>query len=223
MSCTYSTFVTMLAAELAIPETDTDFVAILPQIIEYSEQRCYRELGLLTAVVTTAGTLTANDRSFTLPTTNGHPLVLDYINVLDGSAVRHQAMPATRDLVETLWPSNTAAGASTIPEIFARIDDATVLLGPPPGSAWSCEVIHTIRPTALSVSNTTTYLSTYLCDLFFAGAMVSAAGWMRNYGAQADDPRMAVSWETQFQTLMASARAEEAAKKFVAAMSTGAA
>jgi hypothetical protein len=219
MGYTYTTFKTAIAAELAVPESNADFVALLPTFIDDSEQRIYRELDLLTASVTTTGTVTANQRSFTLPTTNGHVLVVDGINILDSSSVRHPVTPATRSVVDVLWPSDTASGATVIPKLFARTDDTTVYFGPPPGDNWSCEVIHTIRPTALSAGNATTFLSQYLSDLFFAGAMVSASGFMRNFGAQADDPKMAVSWESLFQTRLASAQKEELRKQFVTALS----
>jgi hypothetical protein len=220
MSYTYASFVTALANDMAVGETDADFVATLPSIIDYAEQRIYRELDLLAASVTSAGTLTANSRSFTLPTTNGHVLVVDFINVIDSSSDVHVATPASRDMIETLYPRNTAASATDIPKYFARISDTVVLLGPSPGAAWSCDVVHTMRPTALSGSNTTTFLSNYLSDLFFCAAMVRAAGFMRNYGAQADDPRMAVSWEQQYQTLLTSAKEEEYRKQYIMMMST---
>lgn len=220
MSYTYATFTTALATEIAVSESNADFVALLPTFIDDAEQRIYRELDLLAASVTTTGTVIANNRSFTLPTTNGHVLVVDQINILNASSVRFPVTPATRAVIDTLWPSNAALTSSCIPKWFTRIDDTTVLFGPPPGTAWSCEVIHTIRPTPLSASNTTTFLTLYLSDLFFAAAMVSASGFMRNFGAQADDPKMAVSWESQFQARLTSAKSEELRKQFVAALST---
>jgi hypothetical protein len=220
MSYTYATFKTALAREIAISESDSDFVALLPTFIDDAEQRIYRELDLLAASVTTTGNVTANNRSYTLPTTNGHVLVVDQINILNASSVRFPVIPATRAVIDTLWPNNTALTALCIPKLFARTDDTAVLFGPPPGSAWACEVIHTVRPTPLSVSNTTTFLTLYLSDLFFAAAMVSASGFMRNFGAQADDPKMAVSWESQFQARLTSAKSEELRKQFVAALST---
>lgn len=219
MAYTYSTFKTALAAEIEVDEDDADYVAILPTFIDYAEGRIYRELDLLTAYVTTDGTLTANSRSFTLPVTNGHVLAVDYINILDDDDVRHSAVPVQRAVIDMCWPSDVAAAASSIPDSFARISDAVVLFGPPPGAAWSCEVVHTIRPTALSNSNTTTFLTTYLADLFFAAAMISVSGWTKNYGAQSSDPKEAQSWESQYQTLKQSAMLEELRKKFVVMMS----
>lgn len=219
MSYDYVSFKTAIAREIAISESNSDFVALFPTFIDDSEQRIYRELDLLTASVTTSSTVTANQRSFTLPTTNGHVLVVDQINVIDGSSIRHPLLPVSRIVIDTCWPTNTAASASVVPKLFARTDDTAVLFGPPPGTNWSCEVIHTIRPTPLSASNTTTFLSLYLSDLLFAGAMVSASGFMRNFGAQGDDPKMAVSWESQFQTRLTTAKSEELRKQFVTKLS----
>ena len=216
----YSAFVTALAAEMVVETDDADFVAILPTIIDYAEGRCYRDLGLADACVTTSGTLTADQRSFTLPTGNGHVLVVDYINVIDGSSVIHTVSPASRASIDAFYPSDTANAATDIPELFARIDDTTVLLGPSPGDTWACKVIHTIRPTALSAVNTTTFLSEYLPELFLAAAMVSAAGYQKNYGAMAEDPKMAQSWEQQYQTLLSGARDEELAKRYATSLSS---
>jgi len=44
--------------------------------------------------------------------------------------------------------------------------------------------------------------------------MCSAAGYMRDYGSQADDPRMAMSWEQQYAQRLASANKEEMRRKF---------
>jgi hypothetical protein len=78
------------------------------------------------------------------------------------------------------------------------------------------EVVGTIRPTPLSASNTTTYLTNYLSDLFFAACMSAVAGYQRDYGSQSDDPKSAMSWETQYAQRLASANKEELIRKFQA-------
>jgi hypothetical protein len=222
MSYTYATFVDALASLLAVDDiADADFVAQLPTIIQNAELRCYRELDLVSASVAVNGTMTANSRYFTLPTGSGHIIVVDAINVFDAASVRHYMLPSTRDVLDVLWPSETAPAASSIPKHFARIDDTRVLVGPPAGAAWTAEVIGTIRPDALSAVNTTTFLSTYIPDLFITAAMVFATGGLlKNYGAQADDPRQAVSWESQYQALLSSAKTEELRKSYINANSS---
>jgi len=97
---------------------------------------------------------------------------------------------------------------------FAPVTDQLFMVGPAPDSSYAAEVVGTIRPTPLSATNTATFLTSYLSDLFLAAAMCSAAGYMRSYGSQADDPKLAVSWEAQYAQRLMSAKGEELRRKF---------
>ena len=221
MSYDYTTFTAALAVALAVDPAESRYLDLLPTIIDDAEQRCYRELDLVSASVAVNGTMTANNRYFTLPSSQGHIIVVDAINVFDDDNKRWPLKPATRDVIDFCWPSDTAPSAVSIPSLFARVDDTRVLVGCAPGSPWNAEVVGTIRPFALSSTNTSTFLTLYLSDLFFAAAMVSATGsLLKNFSAQADDPKMAVSWEGQFQARLASAKTEELRKQYISANST---
>jgi hypothetical protein len=215
MSYTYSTFKTALASALVVDEADLDFLADLPTIIDNAEQRCYRDLDLVSTSVAVNGTMTMYSRYFTLPTSAGHILVVDAINVIDSTGVRFPMKPVSRDVVDYFWPSDTST-VNAIPTIFARVDDGRVLVGPSPGANFIAEVVGTIRPVSLSSTNTSTFLTLYVSDVFFAAAMSSACGvLLKNYGAQSDDPRSAVSWEVEYQSRLASARNEELRKQYI--------
>jgi hypothetical protein len=227
LSYTYSTFQSALAAAIEDSQfsvADADFVALLPTIIDMAEQRVYRDLDLLTAVVTVSGALTANSRTFTIPTSSGgnaiHVLEARQLNILDVNSNRWVARPVSREAIDLFWPSDTASSSSSIPSQFARISDTQLLVGQSPGSNWVVELIATVRPAPLSITNASTYLSNYLSDLFFASAMVAATGTiLKNFGSQADNPAQANSWESTYQKLLASAKAEEARKKFATVIS----
>jgi hypothetical protein len=215
---TYATLKTAIATNTNISETNTNFLAYLPTIIDDAEQFCYRELGLLTTVIRdSSATATANSRNFTLPTASGRFVTVKGINIytpVSTTTTRNQLTPASVALIDALWPAETAASATTMPVYFAPVTDQDFLFGPPPGAAFKVEVQGTIRPAPLSVSNTTTFLTNYLSDLFFAACMVSATGYMRNWGSQADDPKMALSWKGERDIRLGSARVEEAQRKF---------
>ena len=69
MSYTYDSFQAALALYMAIPQANVsspNFVAALPSIIDYAEQRCYRELDLLAARADWFGVLTPLSPSFPL-------------------------------------------------------------------------------------------------------------------------------------------------------------
>lgn len=214
----YATYVASLSNLMVIEPTNANFVQILPEIIDYAEQRIYRELDLLNTVVRDTGAVSVGSRNFTLPTALGRFVVVNGINAITPSAqtnpdagTRNPLIPVSRDVLDLVWPSTTGAA---LPVDFAMITDQTIIVGPAPDAAYTLEVIGTIRPTPLSASNTTTYLSLYLPDLFLAASMIFASGYQQNFGSQADDPNMAQSWQGQYDKLFASANVEENRKKF---------
>lgn len=220
MAYDYSTLKTALAAALTVPETDADFLSLFPTIIDDAEQQCYRELDLVAASVTVNGSTTPSSRIFALPTSAGHLLVIDQINVFDANVTRRPCSPTTREVIDFFWPSDTPPTYDAIPQMFARIDDANLLYGPAPGFSNVVEVIGTIRPNPLSATNTTTFLTSYLSDLFFAACMVSATGnLLKNWSAVADDPQMAITWASNFKERLASCMREELRKNYISMMS----
>lgn len=219
MSLTYSTYISTLANLLVIPSTDAGYTTDLPSIIDDAELRCYRDLDLLNTIVRdSSATLTTSTRTFNLPSSIGTFVVVEAINVITPSTTttadlgtRNPVVPATKDFLDFSFPSSTG---STVPQFFGMISQSTVIFGPWPDAAYTVEVVGTIRPTALSVSNTTTLLSWYFPDLFMAASMVRAAAFLKDYGAAVDDPKMAGTWDAHYQTLLAGAQTEEARKKF---------
>jgi hypothetical protein len=219
MSYTYSTWLTAASDAIVVQQTDPNFTNIVPSCIDYAEQRLYRELDLLDTVVRdSSGTLTVGTRNFTLPTSLGRFVVTNGINVITPAGVtdpdvgtRIQLVPTSRDFLDMAWPSTT--GAAT-PSSYAMVTDQQIIVGPAPNAAYTVEVIGTIRPTPLSASNPTTYLTQYLPDLWFAATMVFLTGYQQNFGAQSDNPQMAVSWSATYDKLIASANIEEQRKRY---------
>ena len=110
-----------------------------------------------------------------------------------------------------LWPSTTGAG---VPALYAMITDQIIIVGPAASAGYTIECIGTIRPTPLSASNPTTFLTLYLPDLFLSASMVYMSAYMRNWSASADDPKMSVSWQSHYDMELASANVEEMRKKY---------
>lgn len=218
MALTYATFVSQISNLMAADSSTTQFQTMLPGLIDYAEQRIYRELDLLSTIVKDASAaLTAGNRNFTLPSAQGRFVTVQGVNVITpvatapDSGTRNFLSPKSRDYLDAVW--NNASG-STVPRCFAMITDQTMILGPWPDNSYTVEIIGTIRPAPLTPVNTSTFLTTYLPDLFVAAGMVFASGYMRNFGAQSDNPQMASSWEAQYERLLASANVEELRKRF---------
>ena len=83
-----------------------------------------------------------------------------------------------------------------------------------PDQTYYVEVVGTYRPNTMSAGNPVTFISRYLPDLLIMASMVYISAYQRNFGRQSDDPQMAQSYETQYMTLLHSAGAEEARKKY---------
>ena len=202
---------------IVVPVTDPNYVAILPSIIDDAEQRIRRDLDLLADVVRDqTGTLTANSRNFTFPQ---HFVVSNNVNVftpVGTTTNRNQLVPVTRDWMDAIWPNEASTTTPSVPQYYAMITDQTIIVGPPPDANYTVEVIGTVIPPALSVSTPTTWISTYLPDLFFAAALTFAAGYQLNFSATSDDPQQSVSWESHYKQLLASADVEETRKRYAA-------
>jgi len=218
VSLTYSTFVTSLANLISVEPTDPGYLTALPNIIDDAEQRLYRELDLLSTMVTATGLLTSGSRKFTLPTTSGTFVMVEEFNVITPVGItnpelgeRVALLPASKEYLDVVYPSVTGEG---VPGYFAPISQQDWILGPWPDSAYTVEVVGTIRPAPLSATNQTTFLSQYLPDVFLAAALVFAAGYQQNFSAMGDNPQQAVTWESHVRPLIDSAKVEEIRKKF---------
>jgi hypothetical protein len=222
MSLTYDTYVAQVSNMMVIPSTDSNFQTMLPGMIDYAEQRIYREINLLvTQVRDSAGNFLPNSRSFTLPTSFGSFVEVQGVNVVTPSSlalttggIRTPLSPVSLSMLDFLFPAEQATSSAAVPNYYAMLDQATIAVGPSPGSSYPVEVVGTIRPTPLSSSNTTTFLSQNLPDLLIAASMVFGFGFMRDFGGTTDNPQASESWEKQYKTLVTSAGMEEIRKKY---------
>jgi hypothetical protein len=238
MSYTYASFQSALALYMAIPQANVatpNFVLALPSIIDYAEQRCYRELDLLQARASWYGTLTPASPAFKLSTGISYPLTTDLPLPLTVERVRilmpttvpipptpgavTSAVPCTPTSAEFLDAIYGFGSTAGVPVWFSHTSQDFLDFGPPPDQAYVVALFGMYRPFPLYSASPndgtqTTFLTSFFPDLFLAAAMINAAGYQKNFGAMMDDPKMAQSWETQFNLLLPSAKAEEMRKRF---------
>lgn len=228
---TYSQYKTQIATMAVVPETDTNFIAIIPSMITYAENRIYRDLDLLNTIVTSTNfSLSANNPR--LEITQGTFVTIQNMNVLTPfgqtnpnapTATRNPVLPVSKEWLQYVYGSSSN---SDVPKFFAVYGGATYesggnttqsfLFGPWPNQNYTLEIVGTVRPDSLSSTNTTTFVSLYLPDLFIMASMIYISAYQRNFGRIADDPNMAQTYEGQYQALLNGARVEEFRKKFQA-------
>jgi len=220
---TYDQVIEALQTILEVPLNDSDenFQRITPQVFEYAENRIYRECNFLATLTSTTAAMTANTREMALPTT---VLVLQTLNVFTpvgaptNTSTRRQPERISPEALDFFWPQ--ASATPGVPRHYALIGASTgtapevlsykVRFGPEPDAAYTAEFLGVIRPAPLSATNFQTFLSTVYPDLFIACCMVFASGYQRDFGAQAEDPAKAVSWDGQYRALRDGAMLEAA-------------
>lgn len=215
-----TSYVTQIATLAVVDPADPAFQIILPQMITYAENRIYRELDFLfTSISNTTFGCTVGSRSVNVP--SGTFVVSEQINLITPAGTlnpdigtRVPLLPTTKEFLDAVYGNSQNKGQ---PKYWVPFDDYTFLLGPYPDAAYQVEIVGTIRPDSMSATNKTTFISLYLPDLLIMASMIYVSGYQRNFGRASDEPQMAVSYESQYKTLLSAAKMEENRKKFEAA------
>jgi hypothetical protein len=218
---TYDDLIASLQTFLEIPlnQTDENFQRVIPRIMEDANNRIYRELDFLPATTSQTAALTANVRVQTLPPS---VIVLDSVNVItplsaqpdDAGATRHPVERISIEAMDIWYPQ--ASFAPGVPTKYSLIGAPAstppynMRLWPEPAQAYNAEFIGVIRPAPPGPTTQNTYLLTTYPELFLAACMVLASGYQRDFGAMADDPQKAMSWEAHYSTLRTTAMIEGA-------------
>ena len=197
---------------------DVNFATELPDIINYAENRIYRDLDFLQTRQSQTTTMTANSPVVSMANLVLPVIVLETVTVYTPVSFLHHGNPLTRQskpFMDIMYSDAFVAPTGTsIPADYYMIDEQTISVGPTPDQAYNITFFGTIRPAQISASNPTTWLCSNLPELYVTACMVRIAGYQKNYaGATSDDPNQPVSWETQYATLLRGAGVEEARRK----------
>ena len=217
---TYDTYITQIALMAVVPTTDPNFQSAVPSMISYAELRMYRDLDLLYTSSSVIGySVSSGTRTITIP--SGTLVVSEQINVLTpaGSvnpetSTRVPLLPTTKEFLDNVYGSSSLTG---VPKYFVPFNDNLFYVGPFADATYNVEIVGTIRPAPLSPTNTTTFISQYLPDLFVMASLIDVSAYQRNVGRISDDPQMAQTYESQYKELLKGATIEEFRKKFESA------
>lgn len=231
---TYTTLQTALLSMLAQAPppynvVPPDFAQLYPRAISFAESRICAEIPFLanqkqdSTLLTTAGSRVLDLASMSTPI-----IVLDRVALITPASTtpeagtRNQYIQTTTDFIDMFWPNEaTTANPATSQNIGRYWANRTkgnvstytvnqIIIAPTPDGVYRAECTGLFQPTPLSSGNPQTFLSTTYPDLLTAGCMVFLEGaLMRNFGAQGDSPREALSWEAVYQGLKSAAEFEE--------------
>jgi hypothetical protein len=219
-----TSYITQIATMAVVEENNADFLKILPQMITYAENRMYRDIDFLfTSEASTSYSVSLNSRTITLPVpalAGGTLVVTEQINLITPAGTSNPNLgtrvpltPTTKEFLDAVYGDSTLTGQ---PQYWVPFNDNIFFVGPYSDANYTVEIVGTYRPQSLSATNTTTFISLNLPDLFIMVSMIYASAYQRNFGRANDDPQMAVTYEGQYQALLKGAMVEEARKKFEA-------
>lgn len=221
MTLNFTTYVQQVSNLMVIPSSDPNFQTMLPGMIDYAEQRIYRELDPLFVQVTdSTASVSSGVRNFAPPTGMGTFITIDELNIITpvgsnaNNGSRNPLTPVAPEVLDAFYPSGQIA--TGVPTMYAMRSPTVVLLGPSPDAAYVAEVVGIQRPAPLSTTNSSTFLTQYCPDLLIAASMVFGFGYMRDFGGQADNSGASQSWETQYKMLFQSASMEQSRAKWEA-------
>jgi hypothetical protein len=221
---TYTTYVQQVALMAGVGSvingtftlTDPNFNSIIPTMIDYAELRMQREIDFLNTSNQATFTCAVNNQNLNLAGSGStYPFVtVQNVGIQDPTTgFVLQCTPVTKEYLYAVFPIGST---SALPTTFAMFNDNLILLGPIPDQNYIAYVTGTQRFPSLSPTNPTTFISTYLPDVLVMASMIYLSAYQRNFGRMSDDPQMAQSYESQYQTLMKGAGMDEARKAFEA-------
>lgn len=206
-------------------QPDASFTAATPTFVNNAELRIYRELdfaatsGQNTSLSTVAGNKTVDLTGMSGQTIIGTPVAFQYPVVVETLAAKvgTRWIPfqlTSLDWIDMAWPDETITWPPALGlAYYNMLDNQTARIAPVPDQIYQLRVSGTWRPAPMSAANPITWLGTNLPDLLFAAVMVEAMGYQRDFGAQADNPQAALSWEARYGEAKTTALREEALRK----------
>ena len=161
---------------------ETAFLAEFDTFIEFAEKRIYRSVDLNTSRVTDATVaLTQGQRTVAIPTA---VVVLRDVALLASDGVTAtQLLQKDNTFLRDYAPDDSVEGT---PKYYAWDNDVQISLAPSPDAtvaAGTLIIDYTSRPTQLSGSQTTTWLSLNAPDLLFYSCMLEVLTFQK---AEAD-------------------------------------
>lgn len=195
----YLEYARAIQSELVIPtdNVDQNFQNILPRMIEYAELRIYRELDFLYTETATTALCIASNRNVVVPT---DVIIVNSVNLITPSSATDPNLgtrvPLERvslEFMNATWPSASTTG---VPRQYALLSNTQARFAPTPASAYTAEFVGIFRPDPLSATNTTTFISLNLPDLFLQASLIFGFQYLQA-------PEMTASAEQTYQTLKA--------------------
>lgn len=147
--------------------------AVINTFILMTENRILRDIDLDVFKLEVTGNLTANNKFLTAPTD-----ILTHRYMMLTSAGGDQIFLEFRDtsFMKEYWPDGTQTG---VPKYYSVWDQNTFYIAPTPASSYSVELGYIYKPTQLSSTNPTTWVSINAPEALLYGCLIQAYSYTK--------------------------------------------
>ena len=174
----------------------SDFATESDQFIDTVELRLSRELRNCPELYKhQTASLTIGDAYITKPS---DLITMISFSLLSSASKRTAIEYRDVSFINEYWPTRSSTGT---PKFYADWNDDVFVVAPTPSAALTIEMNYRKRFTALSSSNTTSWLTVNAYDLLLYGCLIEAAIYDKN-------PQMMQLYEKRYQEALVSVNAE---------------
>ena len=158
-----------------LEDDDAEFVGSIDDVINLGEMRLWRDLDLSIFTGEDTTTTTAGQDTAVKPTSDAELLVWQSIYYDSGTERTWLTLRST-DFVR----DHQTVGQTAPPKYYAETDELNWLLSPIPDNTYTLNARGVTRPTRLSATQTTTWLSTHQDDILFKACLAEAEGFLKS-------------------------------------------
>ena len=166
---------------------EATFTGELSLIIELAEKRIFRESDLNVTRKYSTASLPAGDEFLSHPS---DAIVIRSLQSIDSSGNRDFLIQKDKSFLDDYITDRAATGT---PRYYCHWDNDTVYIVPSPTSTTDFEMAYTYRPTGLSSSTATSWLSTEAPDTLFYACLIEASIFMK------EAPDITASYTAKYQ------------------------
>jgi hypothetical protein len=176
---------------------EATFVGELDLIVELAEKRILRESDLNHTRKYSTASLAAGDEFLSKPT---EAIVIRSLQSVDSSNDRTFLLQKDKSFLDDYITDRDATGT---PRYYAHWDYDTLYIVPSPAASTNFEISYTYRPTGLSSSTATTWISTEAPDALFYACLIEASIFMK------EAPDLTQSYTVKYQEALQRLLVEE--------------
>ena len=160
----------------ACENTGSEFLAYIPNMVNYAEERLVKDLDDYGLVSYTSVAVSSSNNKVTLP--SGTRVIKNFN--LQSNGTKINLLLRTDEFINDYWP---VSASTSEPKYYARRNNTTVLIAPTPASTHNAEVVYVSRPVTLSSVAPTNYFSDFCYNALFNASMVEAMIYQKDYQA----------------------------------------